>query len=191
MAKTYCFVDESINAHIGVMAIAVVTTRSVLDDLYSVCEDIEQSSGKGRTKWGKAKWDARVRYFERIETDARFHNALFYSRRNDSPSIHIATIHAIAMAIERVHDAYNDKQNHITVLVDALSKQKRHEYRSALTQRGLRINKVRGVTSDENNSLIRLADSLAGLVNDAASGKNEDAKRLLDRIERSGVAIQL
>jgi hypothetical protein len=191
MAETYCFVDESINTRIGATIIAVVTVRGAVDDLYLACEEIERRSGKGRVKWGKARWNSRVNYFHQIEADARFRDSLFYSICVGSLSVHEAAVQAIASAIERSHGVGVDVRDHVTVLVDALSKQKRHEYRIALSRGGLRIHKVRGVTSDENNSLIRLADSLAGLVNDAAGATNEDAKRLLARIEHGGIARKL
>ncbi len=77
------------------------------------------------------------------------------------------------------------------VYVDGLTKTKRREYGVALRRHGLHVQQVRGIERDENNSLTRLADAIAGFAGDALSGSSADIKTLFARAKRNGVMIEV
>jgi hypothetical protein len=189
--RLYCYVDESADKPSDIFVVAVVVTDENHETLMTVCEKLEAASGKGRAKWRKASWEARMRYIRFVCADERFHKSLCYLLRFDSPDIHEATIDAIARAIGIRIDEKNDEGVKASVYVDALSKEKRHEYAVALRRMGVPIYQVRGVAKEENNALIRLADALAGWVNDAVASEYPDAIEALQRAEQNGTTVKL
>jgi hypothetical protein len=56
---------------------------------------------------------------------------------------------------------------------------------------GVAVHKVQGVRKDENNSLVRLADAVAGFVRDALDGDSAAIVALLKDAETSGVLIEV
>ena len=44
---------------------------------------------------------------------------------------------------------------------------------------------------DENNSLVRLADSVAGFVRDVLDGDSKEAKKLFEQVVKSGALIEV
>ncbi len=82
----------------------------------------------------------------------------------------MTTIVGIAKAIH-----YKEPAEYATIIyVDGLKKSKRQEYGSELRKLGIPTRKVQGVTKDENNALIRLADAVAGFVRDVIDGGEEE-----------------
>ena len=53
------------------------------------------------------------------------------------------------------------------------------------------VRQVRGITRDESNALIRLADSIAGFVRDALESETGEIKELYNRIKSEGKLIEL
>ena len=58
------------------------------------------------------------------------------------------------------------------IYIDGLSRTKRREYGARFRRVGLPVRRVRGITRDESNALIRLADSIAGFVRDALESES-------------------
>ena len=130
---------------------------------------------KGKFKWGKAEKKLRLDYLKRIFKTKIFKGKLRYSVFRDTKDYDLATIVAVSKAVHFKEPA----QNYTTlVYVDGLSKSKRHEYGSQLRKLGVPTKKVQGVTKDENNSLTRLADAIAGFVRDALAKEQKDAEKL-------------
>lgn len=50
--------------------------------------------------------------------------------------------------------------------------------------------KVQGITKDENNSLVRFADAVAGFVRDVLDGDRGEAKKLFEQAVRAGALIE-
>lgn len=53
-----------------------------------------------------------------------------------------------------------------------------------------RLFKVQGVTKDENNSLVRFADAVAGFVRDVLDGDREEAKKLFEQVVKAGALVE-
>ena len=173
--KLYCYVDESGQDTKGdIFIVSVVVTGQERDKLLKLCEEIEQKSGKGKFKWGKAENKRRLDYIQRVFTSSQFKRKLRYSIYHNQLNYDMATIVGIAKAIH-----FQELLNYTTTIyIDGLAKTKRQKYGSELRKLGVPNRKVQGVTKDENNSLTRLADAIAGFVRDVLEGKSKDIKQI-------------
>lgn len=189
MQKLHCYVDEN-GADLGsrIFIVSVVVLGADRDELFTVCEQLEQVSKKGKFKWGKAQHSRRVDYLRRIFADPRFKGNLRYSVFQKPTNYDVATIMAIAKAVQwkKPAEGYT-----ALVWVDGLSKTKRHEYGSELRKLGVPTRKVQGVAKDENNSLTRLADTIAGFVRDVLDGDWGEIRQLFDEARRREILIEV
>lgn len=65
--KLYCYVDESGQETLGrIFVVSVVVIVENRDEIFSLCEQLEQVSGKGKHKWGDADHEERMRYLRYI-----------------------------------------------------------------------------------------------------------------------------
>ncbi len=113
-------------------------------------------------------------YLKRIFSTKIFKTKLRYTVYHEQVNYDMATIMGIAKAVH-----FKEPKEYTTlVYVDGLSKTKRQEYGSELRKLGVPTRKVQGVTRDENNSLTRLADAIAGFVRDVLDEEGEDMEKL-------------
>lgn len=177
MQKLYCFVDENGQDTEGrIFIVAVVVLGEDKDNFFKLCEDLEVESRKGKFKWGKAQQVYRLEYLRRVFASGRFHGKLSYSVFREMKDYEFSTVQAIArtVAAQKMPQPFST-----LVYVDGLSKTKRQPYAVQLRRLGVHPRKVQGVTKDENNALVRLADAVAGFVRDVLDG-DEEAKVLFD-----------
>lgn len=188
-SKLYCFVDESGQDTEGKMfVVSVVVTGSERDELLSLCEKLEQVSGKRKDKWGKAKHERRMRYISDILANKHFKGCLRYAKFRNTRDYDASTVAAIISAVR-----WKKPSGKYTTLVyiDGLRKTKRHEYGTRLRHLGLPVRRVRGIARDETNALTRLADAIAGFVRDAIDGKSSEIKVLFHKAKRQGMLIEV
>ena len=173
--KLYCYVDESGQDTKGdIFVVSIVVTGKEREELLTLCEEIEKESGKGKFKWGKAEHNRRMEYLRCIFSSKIFKGKLRYTVYKEQVNYDMATIMGIAKAVH-----FKEPKEYTTlVYVDGLTKTKRQEYGSELRKLGVPTRKVQGVTRDENNSLTRLADSIAGFVRDVLEKQGEDMEKL-------------
>lgn len=185
--KLYCYVDENGQDTKGdIFIVSVVVSGSERDELLSLCENIEKRSGKGKFKWGKTEYNRRMKYLEQIFANKRFKGKLRYCVYKEQVNYDMATIMDIAKAVH-----FREPKEYTTlVYVDGLAKTKRHEYGSELRKLGIPTRKVQGVTRDENNSLTRLADAVAGFVRDVLD-KEEGVQSLFKVSIKTGSLIEV
>lgn len=129
-----------------------------------------------------------MNYLRLVIADRRFKGVLRYSVFRQTTDYDLATIIAIAKSI---HWHEPEEPYTTNIYIDGLAKAKRPEYSRELRGLGVPTHKLRGVIKDENNALIRLADSLAGFIRDALTGGNEELQTLLKRGRRNGVVIEV
>lgn len=189
MKKFYCYVDENGQDTQGdIFIVSVVVTEENRDELLTLCEQLEQVSGKRKDKWGKAKHERRMRYISHIFADDRFKGFLRYEVFRRTKDYDTSTITAIVSSVK--WDKPVGKYTTM-VYVDGLSKTKRQEYGARLRRMGLPVRRIRGVARDETNALTRLADSIAGFVRDAIDGKSEEIKELFKKAKQDGVLVDV
>lgn len=187
--KLYCYVDENGQDTKGdIFIVSVVVTEKSRDGLLTLCEQLEQISGKRKDSWGSAKHDRRMRYISHIFADDRFRGLLRYDVFRGTKDYDTSTITAIINSVK--WDKPSGKYTTI-VYVDGLSKTKRQEYGARLRHMGLPIRRIRGVARDETDALIRLADAIAGFVRDAIDGKSEGIKKLFLEAKRGGMLVEV
>ncbi len=167
---------------------AVVVVDDERDDLADTCQKIEHDTKKGVVKWARADYQQRLAYLRAVTNDPRFKGALFFTVFERVDTYDMATISAIARAIEHADPSGTHK---IGVFVDGLSHAQRREYSIQLRQRVASFLDVRGVARDESSPLIRLADALAGFVNDARDFENKDVVMLFGRVMARGVLVRV
>lgn len=186
--KLYCFVDENGQETEGrLFIVSVVLVKKEKEELLEFCERVEKESGKGKFKWRKAEYSYRLEYLRRLFNDNRLKGNICYSVFEDTKGYDLATIIAIARAV----NYRKPMQDYgVAVYVDGLSKTKRREYSAELRKLGISTHKVQGVTKDENNSLVRFADAVAGFVRDVLDGDRGEAKKLFEQAVRAGALIE-
>lgn len=186
--KLYCYVDETGQDTKGnIFIVSVVVTGKERDELLDLCEKIEEESSKHKDKWGRAKYIRRINYISRVFSNKLFKGKLRYSIYHEQPSYDLATIIGIAKAVH-----FKEPEEYTTlVYVDGLSKNKRQEYGSELRKLGVPTRKVQGVTKDENNALIRLADAVAGFVRDVIDGEKGEIQELFKNATQNGFLIEI
>ncbi|TSC88003.1 MAG: Uncharacterized protein G01um10145_952 [Microgenomates group bacterium Gr01-1014_5] len=180
--KLYCYVDESGQDTKGdIFIVSVVVTGRERDELLKFCEGFEQKSGKQKDKWGRSKPKRRLDYIKLVFSNKKLRGKLRYSVYKNLVDYDMATIVGIAKA---VHFKEPSQGYTTLVYVDGLSKTKRQEYGSELRKLGVPTRKVQGVARDENNSLTRPADALAGFVHDVFEGKSKDPSEMKGVFEK-------
>lgn len=187
--KLYCYVDESGQDTKGkIFIVSVVVMGNERDELLRTCEEFEEKSGKGKVKWRKSSYKSRLDYISYIFSDKRFKARIRYEVFQNRKLYDSATIEGIAHAIK-----WHKPSEQFTTLVyvDGLAKAKRHDYGAMLRRLGIPNRKVQGVSKDENNALIRLADAVAGFIRDIADGQTGKIKDLFTKAEDARVIIEV
>ena len=188
--KLYAYVDESGQETEGRLFIVsvVIVLGSEKDDLFIACEQYEKESRKDKFKWGKAEHRRRMDYLRKIFADKRFKGKLRYSVFRGTKGYDVSTVDGIARAVswDKTIGEYA-----AVVYVDGLGKAKRHEYGKGLRMRGIAVHKIMGVTKDENNAMVRLADAVAGFVRDVLDGETGEIRTLYEVAVRSGMLVEV
>ncbi len=130
----------------------------------------------------------RIAYLRHIFSEDKLKGNIRYSVFRRKKDYDLSTIVGIVEAInwQRTVQDYT-----ATVYVDGLSQLKRHEYGPALRKYGVHIHKIQGVKRDESNSLVRLADSVAGFVRDVLDNEGGETKRLFEQVVKSGTLVEV
>lgn len=107
-------------------------------------------------------------------------NKVYYQIFQDSKAYQELTTLVVAKAINRYLEKGNIKQYMATILIDGLNKTQEKKISKSLRDLGIRTRKVKGIR-DETNAIIRLADSLAGMIRevDNSNAKHKDFKKLV------------
>lgn len=167
MQRLYCYVDETGQDTRGrfFLVAAVIVGGSVREELGRRLLLIGEESGKRRTKWQRANFERRLAYIDRVLRLESLQDSLFYAVYQGTRDYIPATTGTIAAAIKaRAAGEYQ-----ATILVDGLNRKERDRVARGLRRSGIRYRSLRGIR-DEADSLIRLADGLAGFLRDYEEG---------------------
>lgn len=184
--KVYCFVDESGQDTKGAFfVVTVVITDNDLESWYQLCRQIEQQSGKGAGKWKKTALSLRLEYIRQIVESPLFVGRLAYATYTGSQDYDSLKALTIAQVVRFVG---GDSEK--AIVIDGLRKREFVTWGKRVRKEGVQIWKVAG-GNDESDPLIRLADSVCGLVRDALYDRKPEAKRLFDLAIRRGILVKL
>ena len=165
--KLYCYVDETGQDTAGKLYIvSVVIAQKDRDEIEKILEKIEKETGKGKTKWTRSKKEFKVAYLERVLTNKAFRRKIFHSFSKDTRAYRELTLITIASAITNVKEKDDYKAS---IFIDGLQRTQIFRVGSGLRKIGVQTQKVRGIR-DESSAIIRLADTVAGLVREQAEG---------------------
>lgn len=185
--RLFLFVDESgQDTHGKLFLVGIVAIKDNPESYRVICESAEQASGKAFTKWADSGVKVKLNYIGRILHEPAFIGCLFFALFHDTKNYQAATVETITRALACI----DSPASGATVFIDALPKSNQQKIALDLRRMGTGVNKVRGIRRDENDSLIRLADSLCGLARMAHAG-NDDMQELLDWAIRSGAIRDL
>lgn len=165
--KLYCYVDETGQDTKGeLFIVSIVVAKEDREELRKLLEKIEEETGKKKTKWIQTKKQYKITYLDRVLNTRAFRNKIFYSLSEDTKAYKEVTLITIASAITIVKE--NDRYK-ASVFIDGLQKKEIPRVGAGLRKIGVHTEKVRGIR-DENDALIRLVDSISGLVREWYKG---------------------
>lgn len=182
MKKVYCYVDESGQDTEGeLFIVAMVIAGEERGLLTSQAEDLEIKTGKGFSKWHKTALDKRILYITAILSSPFFTQNLFYAHYKNSIQYLDMWTQSVAIAL---HTKYQ-RNYQATVIVDGLRDKEIPRFAKQLRARNVKLRKVRGA-KDQSDTLIRLADALAGFARDSLENQPYTIKLrgLLQTVQR-------
>lgn len=188
MKKMYCYVDETGQDSLGSMFIISVVVPEDRDGLLDYLTDLEIKTGRGKVKWGRANKEKRLDFLEQILNQRTYPLEIYYSVYENTKEYKQATILTIAKSINAIK---NFKYKLFTILVDGLGEKDQRYYGSELRHLGIPSRKIRGVKKDENNALIRLADSVCGFVRDVREDEQNQAVRIYKKAKQDKILVEV
>lgn len=188
MQKLYCYVDETGQDTHGVhfsVCCTIAIGEEKRDALEQLMLRIEKESGK-KTKWQKTDNKRKERFLEHIcaHKDELFGH-IFVEHFYRIESFTDATTEAISRSI--IFSGHKDTPS--IIYIDGLQRELRKTVSSLLRRYGIRTEKVKGL-KDEQNSLIRLSDAIAGFVRDYLEGQDY-AKEYFLTLLKEGVITEI
>ena len=181
------FVDESGQDTRGELFVVAMVAVENSGEFRAYCESLEQSSGKGKVKSRKAQKKRRLNYLRSIMLHSSSYKfKLFYSVFRGTTDYDSATIDGITKAIRRLCAPGSD----IYVYVDGLAKSKCYAYKTRLRQLSCPVKKVSS-KEDEKDSLIRLADALAGASANLEKYQEDELSELFSQAQQSGTIVEV
>jgi len=172
--KLYCYVDETGQDTEGRLFVVVaVVVAHERDTLNQYLEDVEHASGIGKKKWVRAKTatTSRNQYLALVSRGDLKHK-VFYSYYSDAGkgTFEYLTVLAIAKAVNTYREQHRIGAHYkVSITIDGLKGSEGRRIGRELRELGIQPRKIRGAR-DESEPIVRLADRIAGLVRDAASG---------------------
>lgn len=187
--RFYCYVDETGQDTKGnIFIVSVIITAKSQEEIAVFIREIEASSGKSQFKWGRAVLKQRLEFIDQIFSQSKNKLAVYYSVYKDTTEFKNSTVLTIAKSINAREDY---KKHTFNIYVDGLSKKDERYYGSQLHHLGIHTKKVKGVKKDENNPMIRLADSICGFVRDVMEKSTEEAEKIFKRAVKDKVLVEV
>lgn len=188
--KLYCYVDETGQDTCGekfiVVSIVVADDR---EDILGLLESAEIKSGKTKRKWIKTRFSERDKYLELALPPNKIKGKVFYRIFHASKEYEDLMVLVIAQAINIFINKNNITEYKATIVIDGLKSTEAKRVSKSLRLLGIKIRKVRG-EKDESNALLRLSDSLAGLIREANEG-NGQYEKLVNKLQKDRIVNEL
>lgn len=187
MEKLYCYVDETGQDTKGKLFLVSIILQDLntVNDLKSALSFIEKQSGKKLTKWNKAKHNTRVSYLKLLFKCGLLHKNIFFSKYNNS----VEYFPLLSLTIAKSILSKNLQDYSARIIIDGLKVAEASLVRSELKSLKIKFTKVRGM-KDEQDEILRLADSIAGFTRDYLEGKPY-AQILYKRFIKFGIITQI
>lgn len=186
MSTVFVYADESGQDDRALFfGVSIVMLSAIYrDKLLIELENIEVSTKKRNRKWHGSYPAYRRAYIESISDLGVLRDKIFYKKYPKENKYLDFTVDAIACALR------HSRPERIVIYMDGLPKGSIPKFKRQLKPSIKAPAKVRGVRKDENNSLIRLADAICGVVRDAYEG-DVWARKMLQRFKKRGLLTEL
>lgn len=186
--KLYCYVDETGQDTNGKLFIVVaIVVGEERDNLNYHLEKVEKTTGKQRKKWLKSKEN--YAYIDAALSRHWANSKIFYKLYVDTEDYEYAVIEVVIQAIRAYVGMHDITKFRTTVFIDGFNPKEQLRVATHLRRSGLYIKKVQGIR-DESNAIVRLADTVAGLIREGEEGKNIYSN-IKKRLEIDGLLNQL
>lgn len=160
-----CYVDETGQDTKGnIFIVSVIVSAESQEEMAEFIKQIEKRSGKSQFKWGRSVLKQRLEFISKIFNQGKAKLTVYYSIYKDTLEFKNSTVLTIAKSINALEDY---KEHTFNIYVDGLSKK------------------------DENNPMIRLADSVCGFVRDVIEEKTEESERIFDKAVKDKVLVEV
>ncbi len=186
--KLYCYVDETGQDTKGkIFIVVVIIVGSERDYLFPFLEYAEKKSGKSDRKWVKSK--ANLEFIDIALAADELKKRIYYRVANNTRQYNNIMIETIVSAVQAY--LYNNTIKHykLTVVIDGLNDKSALIIGPKLRQKGLRTEKIKG-ERDETNSLLRLADAIAGLLRESTEGHKKYVK-IKQKLENNDMLTEI
>lgn len=181
--KFYEYVDETGQDTAGkLFVVSVLVLGTQRYELEKALESIEVESGKRKKKWTSTKHEERDAYLRKAMKLESLRGAVYFDVLRGSKDYFSFTASVAAAAVRK----RTKKDDEVTVYVDGFTKIEIAKFKRILKPSMKSRTFVKMIRRDESSSLIRLADTLCGLLRDAAEG-SEWAKEIAQLLKRRGI----
>lgn len=188
--KLYCYVDETGQDTYGEKFIVVsIVVANEREKVFDLLEEAEIKSGKTKRKWIKTRSDERDKYLKLALPQSKLKGKIFYRIFHASKEYEDLMVLVIAQAINLYIERNNITDYKTTIVIDGLKATEAKRVAKSLRLLGIKTRRVRG-EKDESNSLLRLADALAGLIREADEG-NKNYDKLVNKLQEEKVVNEL
>lgn len=188
--KLYCFVDESGQDSLGkIFIVSIVVTGPEYMELEKLCLKLETVSEKGKVKWHGSRRKNRLLFMGEIIDSSKFTGKLCFTVHTDITTSDFDFHTAVSIA-ETLHAKQTADQVSSEVYVDGLTKSKRPQYALQLRKLGISNARLHRATN-QSSPLIRLADSLAGLIRDHFGSNDKEASLIFNRGTRNNSIVKI
>ncbi len=188
--KLYCYVDETGQDTLGdLFIVAVLVTGKERDELERFLEWCEKQSGRGRRKWTHTRRREKTKYLHLALVSERLSGKIFYQIHRETKAYLKFTTQSVIHALSAYAGTHGVRDYKAVVIIDGLNRQGELEVSRQIRRSGVKTRAVKG-GRDEASALIRLADTVAGLVREAMEADEELAKWVA-KLSQERVLIEL
>jgi hypothetical protein len=186
--KLYCYVDETGQDTKGKYFLVVIVISDLIDVnvLDRKLSEIEDFSRKLLHKWKHTDKHTKERYLLQVSKVLELKNAIFYRIYKDSKEYTTLTAFSIAAALS----IQNRKQYIATIIIDGLNDVERGIVRQELKKLSVHYKKIKGL-KDEQSSILRLSDAMAGFLRDAIIDKQPYTNKYIRLFERRKIIKEI
>ncbi len=188
--KLYCYTDETGQDTEGKLyAVTSIIVDGRRDEMLNFLEAVEEHSNKGSRKWNHSK--ETFDFLQKALTKNRFKNSIFFKVFNNTKEYENLTALAIIAGIKAYLSINNIGKYKMTIIIDALKGKQQLVLGPKLRDEGIRTEKIKGAR-DDTNALVRLADTVVGLIREGEQGKHIKVyRKLRKKLEQDGILTEL
>jgi hypothetical protein len=188
MKNLCCFVDETGIDTEGrfFLVVCILIDQRDQEAIEQKLEELEKTTRKGNYKWTRAAFDRKEQFLEKLAALRELKGCIFYAVYHETREYTTLTALTIAKAaLTKTERSREDYQ--VNVIVDALSRSDAQKVRFQVKLLKIHYRVIKGL-KDEQSTLLRLADSVAGFLRDCQEGKAYTVPHL-KRLERAALVI--